>query len=338
MSLVLCLFALILLSEVSEGFIAHQSCSQCMNGSPFGAFVRHSGRILLRQRSSGGSGVLELAATAVDGDKAVLSSEGPLSSHAGNKVNKVQTTLMGKFSNLAQASKDARNGKPTAKEGGHEYVTAEITQHPDFDNIVVASYYYGEDPSKVFRYRLYEFVVPNEDEDEYEDEDEKKNNRGAASASASKGQLMKLYRPKADFETRLKESNYDVSKISLDAESILNSANYKNHLFEYLEGCDVVWTGYYRKRDMLKRLQKKIGAIRKRIDASVESFSAFDGVLKEGECSICSQNDPNLKLTIKDNLKLTPRSLWINDRVYTSDGVQIIGNPDGVPYKMERIV
>jgi hypothetical protein len=55
-----------------------------------------------------------------------------------------------------------------------------------------------------------------------------------------------------------------------------------------------------------------------------------------GECKLCSLTDPNLELVIKDELKLWKNELWINDRVFTLDGKQLIGNKDGIPYKMRK--
>ena len=79
--------------------------------------------------------------------------------------------------------------------------------------------------------------------------------------------------------------------------------------FEYLDGCDVIWK---------------------------KQLSSYQGLLVNGECKLCSLTNPNLQLVIKDELKLRKNELWINDRVYTSEGKQIIGNKDGIPYKMEK--
>lgn len=38
----------------------------------------------------------------------------------------------------------------------------------------------------------------------------------------------------------------------------------------------------------------------------------------------------------RDDLKLNAKELWINDRVYATDGTMIIGNVEGVPYKLLR--
>jgi hypothetical protein len=45
--------------------------------------------------------------------------------------------------------------------------------------------------------------------------------------------------------------------------------------------------------------------------------------LVNGECKVCSLNDPEIQLTIKDDLKLWKNELWINDRVFTSEGIYL---------------
>ena len=111
---------------------------------------------------------------------------------------------------------------------------------------------------------------------------------------------MKLYRPLLETEENLKRLSYKIPDTLLP--------DIKTD-FEYLEGCDVLWT---------------------------KSLSCYKGILVNGECRLCSLTKPDLELVIKDELKLWKNALWINDRVYTAAGKQIIGNRDGIPYKMEK--
>ena len=171
----------------------------------------------------------------------------------------------------------AAMGKYTAQDGGHEFVSAKIINHPVLNNVVIASYFFEEDVSKTFRYRFYEFMRDD-----------------------SKGIIMKLYRPLLPTEEKLKKMGYKVPDASLP--DITKD-------FEYLEGCDVVWK---------------------------KQLSSYQGLLVNGECRLCSLTNPETELLIKDELKLRKNELWINDRVYTSTGKQIIGNKDGIPYKMEK--
>ena len=190
----------------------------------------------------------------------------------------VTELLTGNFSNKEQAAEDAAKGKLTGLEGGHEYVTACIQRHPSLPDILVASYYYGNDMTSVFRYRLYEVCGEN-------------------------GLLMKLYRPTIEHNEALKLVKYAPRSAP------------RLEDFEYLDGCDVVW--------------KQIG--------QENGQPVYEGNLSQGKCTICSQQDPTRKVTIKDDLRLSVTELWINDRVYSTTGAMIIGNRDGVPYKLKRI-
>lgn len=118
--------------------------------------------------------------------------------------------------------------------------------------------------------------------------------------NGSKDIIMKLYRPLLATEERLKSMSYKVT--DKDLPNISTD-------FEYLQGCDVEWK---------------------------KNLSCYKGTLVNGECKLCSLTNPDVELVIKDELKLWKNALWINDRVYTAAGKQIIGNKDGIPYKMEK--
>ena len=63
----------------------------------------------------------------------------------------------------------------------------------------------------------------------------------------------------------------------------------------------------------------------------------YKSILINGSCQTCSQNDPNLMITIRDELYVGRDSLWVNDRVYSSsDGKLLIGNIDNIPYKFDK--
>lgn len=63
---------------------------------------------------------------------------------------------------------------------------------------------------------------------------------------------------------------------------------------------------------------------------------SYRGVLVAGSCRVCSQADPTVQLEVRDDLGLYADRLEINDRVYTLDGLLVIGNSEGVPYIMDR--
>lgn len=69
---------------------------------------------------------------------------------------------------------------------------------------------------------------------------------------------------------------------------------------------------------------------------SPDPSPGFRGTLYEGSCSLCSQTDPNVMLTVKDDLGLYLDRLEINDRVYNAQGRMVIGNSEGVPYCLVR--
>ena len=116
----------------------------------------------------------------------------------------------------------------------------------------------------------------------------------------SKEIIMKLYRPTLSTEAKLSKLGYVVPDASLP--DIIKD-------FEYLDGCDVVWK---------------------------KQLSSYQGLLVNGECKVCSIQNPEMEFVIKDELILRKNELSINDRVFTSSGKQIIGNKDGIPYKMEK--
>jgi hypothetical protein len=117
--------------------------------------------------------------------------------------------LTGKYSNIEQFREGAARGKLTARDGGHEFVTAEIFDHPDHESVVVATYFFGEDREKCFRFRYYEFV---------------NGDNGLI--------IMKLHRPLLSTEQKLKDVKYDVNSYLPDLTTE----------FEYLEGCNIQWT------------------------------------------------------------------------------------------------
>lgn len=160
------------------------------------------------------------------------------------------------------------------------------------------------DISKTFRYRYYEFI-----DSESGNNNINNNSNNSTIDVNSNGNndnnkneiIMKLYRPLLETENILKSFSYDLPEDYLPD-------IYRD--FEYLNGCDIIW-------------EKK--------------SDCYYGRLINDECKLCSLTNPDLELVIKDELKLWKNELWINDRVYTTTGKQIIGNKDGIPYKMKKL-
>ena len=112
---------------------------------------------------------------------------------------------------------------------------------------------------------------------------------------------MRLHRPLLTTEIKLKAISYNITSYL----PILESE------FEYLQGCDVIWQKFPWQH-------------------------SYQGKLENEVCTICSLRDPTIELFVKDDLKLWVNELWLNDRVYDKQGNQLIGNSEGIPYKMKK--
>ena len=196
-------------------------------------------------------------------------------------------------------------------------MTAQIIQHPNMamHNALIAQYYLGSDQSRTFRLRCYEFCESSDDTTV----------------------RMRLYRPLAATEKLMRSVKYELShpsvlalpSFSLQFEGELRNLKAQELLlrdFEYLNGCDVIWN--------LKQLN--IPFISRPLPGPFPRY--YRGILAEGSCKVCSQQDPNVQLVAYDDLKLSVKQLDINDRVYTLDGKLLIGSVSGEPYKMVRII
>ena len=66
----------------------------------------------------------------------------------------------------------------------------------------------------------------------------------------------------------------------------------------------------------------------------------FLGLMGEDDSGtwIKSQNVDGLEILVKDDLKVWPDRLWVNDRGFDRGGGFVYGNQRGVPYKMRRVV
>ena len=200
------------------------------------------------------------------------------------QLRRFQDWMVGAYDNEQQAVAGAAQGKFSARDGGHELVCATIAPHPSLADVLVAAYYFERDPTKVFRFRFYEFITDD------------------ANQWRRQGHIvMRLHRPSPAADAALKAVGYDTTRYlpALDTEC------------EALSGCDVVW----RKRPWRRH---------------------FRGELEKGTCTLPSQLDPTVEITVKDDLRLWKDALWINDRVYSKDGTLLIGNRDGIPYKLRK--
>ncbi|KAJ1435644.1 hypothetical protein B484DRAFT_445959 [Ochromonadaceae sp. CCMP2298] len=119
--------------------------------------------------------------------------------------------------------------------------------------------------------------------------------------------LMKLYKPSTQAEQALLAAGHNPPHAPLSE-------------FEYIKGCDVGWS----RANWAQAALRRGGHLR--------------GVLVQGSAQLPSQRDPNLLITVKDDLHLFKRRLWVNDRVYLPDGSLLIGNIFNIPYKFRQVV
>ncbi len=83
---------------------------------------------------------------------------------------------------------------------------------------------------------------------------------------------------------------------------------------EELDGCSVLWA----------RGEEGQGA-------------SFRGVMRHGFCEVGSQREAGVRLRIEDDLVLTERELWVNDRGFDcATGRLVYGNQRNEPYRMAR--
>ncbi|CAN0230912.1 unnamed protein product [Ectocarpus sp. 8 AP-2014] len=66
---------------------------------------------------------------------------------------------------------------------------------------------------------------------------------------------------------------------------------------------------------------------------------SFVGLMGEDDSGtwVESQNVDGLEILVKDDLRLWPDRLWVNDRGFDRQGNFVYGNQRDVPYKMRRV-
>jgi hypothetical protein len=114
---------------------------------------------------------------------------------------------------------------------------------------------------------------------------------------------MKIYRPSSKALQQLVQYQYNTEIFFPEFNDM-----------EYMTGCDIKWT--------TTSLPKE----------------GYCGELVAKETIITSASDPTVKLKVVDSLFVTSEEIQINDKVYTLDGKQIIGNIYGIPYILCRVM
>lgn len=113
---------------------------------------------------------------------------------------------------------------------------------------------------------------------------------------------MKIFSPSKQAVANLQRYSYDTNLYLPDFDSMV-----------YMESCDVIW--------------KEISSPK----------PGYFGTLAEGSVVLDSIEKPGMKIRVEDSLYLFHDEIHINDRVFTIDGKQIIGNIFGIPYILKRI-
>ena len=129
---------------------------------------------------------------------------------------------------------------------------------------------------------------------------------------------MSILRPFPKLEEKLRVIDYNLEKYCPSVDE-----------FEEMKSCDVLWYP--------TKFSQFIHSIPLIPESLKSYFICYRGKLKTDPCEIYSITNPNLLLIIKDDLKLSRNELWVNDQVYTKDGIRLIGNSKGIHYKFKRV-
>lgn len=214
--------------------------------------------------------------------------------------NRIIRWFSGNFDNIKQASEDILGNKPLLSLEGHYHVTASFQRYNSMNsscNEILACFKYAYDSSKVFRYRLYRF---------YYEKNELK---------------MKLFKLCKKPEEIMRNYSFNTSLYYPDREID----------FEELVGCDVVWKPY----GIISKILSKCQGIFP--ESILDEYLCYQGKLVNEPCEIFSSINPNVKLIVKDDLRLWKDRLWVNDQVFLTNGTQVIGNSLGIHYKFDKV-
>jgi CpeT/CpcT family (DUF1001) len=237
----------------------------------------------------------------------------------------VQTDLLslfqGEFDNYEQVVADRAAGLTPGPGGGHEHIHCslklvtsmappQLLQAQDGFTaptaVIAARYYFNAQPAVTFRFRLYTF--------------------GLCASDAARGDvLMRLWRLHPDVETRLRAVGYKLQGFDWQSSAAESSAD----VAESMDGCEIYWS----------RGSSSSSDAAATASSEQQQSPAFVGLMGEDDAGtwISSQNTAGQDILVKDDLKLWPAELWVNDRGYSRTGEFVYGNQRDVPYKMQRV-
>lgn len=145
--------------------------------------------------------------------------------------------------------------------------------------------------------------------------------------------VMRLWRFFPPVEHRLRAAKYDLNGFEWHSDRDEDEC-----VAELMHGCDIYWSRAPSSETDLsldggdEENEAREGL---RFEGTVLPFVGLMGNDDEGTW-ISSQLVEGMSILVKDNLKVWPDRLWINDRGFDGEGNFVYGNQRGVPYKMRR--
>ncbi|CAN0283947.1 unnamed protein product [Discosporangium mesarthrocarpum] len=267
-------------------------------------------------------------------------------STAAEMMDDLLRCFQGEFDNYNQVVADRSEGLNPGPGGGHEHFHCSLREVTSLAPpqitctegegksgnepvaVMAAKYYFNGDPSVVFRYRLYSFHAAEE-------------------SSRGRGPVeMRLWRLLPLVEQQLKAVDYHLAGFSWaragawgPGEENAGGSREGCDVVERMQGCEIYWSRALEGEEG----QASVGAEAGEGEGEgagggeEEVVCGFLGLMGENDEGtwISSQNVPGLNILVKDDLRLWPGRLWVNDRGYDRHGDFVYGNQRGVPYKLE---
>lgn len=264
-------------------------------------------------------------------------------------LSKLLSRFQGDFDNYNQVYNDRKNGLKPKEGGGHEHFHVTLipfdldlgTAHSTVSasensstnkKAVLAAYYFDGMPNRIFRLRLYTFLV----DENYKNENENNENQEQIVK-------MKLYTLNPSLEGKLRQRSEDslTSWVSI-IKDYLNSSNNSmendnNDFMTELKRCDIKWST---QTDPIRHSYFETSKEEKSDEE--DPLDAYHAIMINdhdiGGVLLESQMAPGLYIRIQDELSLWENELWVNDRGHNAEtGTMVYGNQRGVPYKMTRV-
>lgn len=179
---------------------------------------------------------------------------------------------------------------------------------------------------------------------------------------------MRLWRLLPPVESRLRAAGYDLTSFDwreaeadepLGAGGEGGAAKSCSDVVEYILGCEIYWSRHVGDAartpggEEAKGQEEGLGSVgaegTRSSDTAVARASSsstaspegrsFVGLMGEDDSGtwVQSQNVAGLEILVKDDLRVWPDQLWVNDRGFDREGNFVYGNQRNVPYKMRRV-